>query len=399
MAVQTPAEVTGEELESRVAALLAEYPPDETPEEVFWGAQFDAGLTSVDFPVGHGGLGLSPDLNRVVQETLLAGGAPANVGRNFIGLGMAAPTIVAHGTEAQKRRWLRPLFTNEEIWCQLFSETGAGSDIADLATRAVRDGDEWVVDGQKVWTSFAHTARFGLLLARTDPGLPKHRGLTYFVVDMSAPGVDIRPLYQMTGDAEFNEVFLSGVRVPDSMRLGAVGEGWRVALTTLMNERVAIGGGVPPRGSGPIAEALALWSARPAGEAVRDELVKHWVAAEVARLTNVRAKQLGEAGTPGPEGSVGKLAFALVNQRIYEFCMRLMGPEAMCYPGYEMRRPERGNDNPDVRRMFLRSRAFSIEGGTSEIMRNILGERVLGLPPEPRVDRDVAWNDRRRRPS
>jgi len=380
---------------TKLDELLAKYPPASTPTQEFLGARFDAGLAWVWFPEGCGGLGLPPDLQGLVERTLRKAGAPDETGRNPIGYGMAAPTIVTHGTPEQRARYLRPLFTCEEIWCQLFSEPGAGSDVAGLATRAVRDGDEWVVNGQKVWTTLAHTAAFGLLLARTDPDVPKHRGLTYFVLDMHAPGVEVRPLRQMTGDAEFNEVFMTDVRVPDSCRLDAVGAGWRVAMTTLMNERVAIGGGVSSRGGGPIAELLGIWRQRGGGTAVeRDRLVRLWVASEVLRLTNLRARQLRQAGTPGPEGSVAKLVSAELNQRIYECCVDLLGLEGGLLPSnYVMRRPERaGFAGEDPRWSFLRSRANTIEGGTSEIMRNILGERVLGLPGEPRVDKDIPWS-------
>jgi alkylation response protein AidB-like acyl-CoA dehydrogenase len=251
-----------------------------------------------------------------------------------------------------------------------------------------------VVSGQKVWTTLGHNARWGLLVARTDPNAVKHKGLTYFVLDMHAPGVEVRPLRQITGDAEFNEVFMTDVRVPDRERLGDVGEGWRVSLTTLMNERVAIGGGVSQQGSGPIAQAVRLWAARPRKDAVmRDRVTKVWIDAEVNRLTNLRARQLRQAGTPGPEGSVGKLAFAELNKRIYELCVDLMGMDGTLYESnYEMRRPDRAAlTDGDPRFLFLRCRANSIEGGTSEIMRNILGERVLGLPGEPRVDKDRPW--------
>ena len=243
--------------------LLATHDPTSTPPVEFAGARFDAGLAWVWFPEGFGGLGVSPDLQGIVERQLRPVGAPNDIERNVIGYGMAAPTILTHGTDEQRDALLRPLFTCEEIWCQLFSEPGAGSDVAGLATRAVRDGDEWVVNGQKVWTTLAHTARWGLLLARTDPEAEKHRGMTYFIVDMQAPGVEVRPLRQMTGDAEFNEVFFTDVRIPDSARLDAVGAGWRVAMTTLMNERVAIGGGVAARNTGPIHDALHIWR-RPA---------------------------------------------------------------------------------------------------------------------------------------
>ncbi len=382
---------------SRLRDLLAEHDPASTPAVEFLGARFDAGLAWVSFPVGLGGLGLSPDLQGLVERELRAVDAPNEADRNVIGYGMAAPTVLTHGTEEQRARYLRPLFTCEEVWCQLFSEPGAGSDVAGLATRAVRDGDEWVVNGQKVWTTLAHTSSWGLLVARTDPDVPKHRGLTYFIVDMHAPGVDVRPLRQITGEAEFNEVFFTDVRIPDSNRLDAVGAGWRVATTTLMNERVAIGGGVVARSSGPIHEALRIWKDKADKTSTqRDRLMELWVESEVARLTNMRARALRTAGTPGPEGSVAKLVGAELNKHVYEFCVDLMGMTGTLFPThYEMRRPDRAvfSGGADPRHTFLRSRANSIEGGTSEIMRNILGERVLGLPGEPRMDKDRAWSE------
>ncbi len=397
----SPDEAADDELDALVDRLLADLPPASTPPEVFLGAQFDRGLAWVHYPRGRGGLGLSPALHRrVVSRVREAGGASAAT-RNALGYGMVAPTLLAHGTAAQLDRYLRPLYTGEEIWCQLFSEPGAGSDVASLATRAERDGDEWVLNGQKVWTTGAHLARFGLLLARTDPDVPKHAGITCFLVDMHASGVEVRPLYQITGDAEFNEVFFTDVRMHDDTRVGAVGDGWHVAVTTLMNERVAIGGNVTERGTGPISEAMRLWRRRwkddpsPQALVLRDRLVQRWVAHEVARLTNLRALHNRRAGTPGPEGSVGKLAYAEDNKRTLDLCMDLMGADAMLYGSdYPRTRPsEIGISAHDVRRLFLRTRANSIEGGTSEVMRNIVGERVLGLPGEPRVDRDVPWKD------
>ncbi|MGH3431251.1 MAG: acyl-CoA dehydrogenase family protein, partial [Thermocrispum sp.] len=242
-----------EDLRQRVAAFLAAHHPASTDRLEFLRARYDAGLAWVAYPEGHGGLGYPQALQAAVDEQLAAAGAPDNdPQRNGIGLGMAAPTILAFGTEQQRRRYLRPLWTGEQVWCQLFSEPGAGSDLAAVATRAVRDGAEWVVNGQKVWTSGAHHARFGILVARTDPDLPKHRGLSYFLCDMTVPGVDVRPLRQITGEAEFNEVFLTQVRVPDALRVGEVGDGWRVANSTLTNERVAIGGSDIERESGMI---------------------------------------------------------------------------------------------------------------------------------------------------
>ena len=265
----------------------------------------------------------------------------------------------------------------------------------------MRDGDEWVVTGQKVWTTLAHLASFGLLIARTDPEQPKHKGLTAFLLDMHAPGVEVRPLYQITGEAEFNEVFMTEVRVPDSARLGDVGDGWRVAITTLMNERVSIGGGVSRRGEGAIGDALRVWKERWAGttsahaSVLRDRLVQTWVRAEVTRLTNLRAAQNRTAGTPGPEGSVAKLAFAEENKRIYELCVDLLGADGMRHSSdYPRIRPEHvALGTTDVTKAFLRVRANSIEGGTSEVMRNILAERVLGLPGDPKPDTGLPWKD------
>ena len=390
------AEATSDE--ARVLALceqlMAEAPPATTSPVEFLGRQFDLGLAWVHFPEGHGGLGLSPKLQKTINETLQNAGAPLAYPRNPIGHGMGAPTVVTHGSDEQKQRYLRPLFTGEEIWCQMFSEPGAGSDVASLSTTAVRDGDEWIVNGQKVWTTLAHLSRWGMLVARTDPDAPKHKGLTYFVVDMHAPGVEVRPLRQMTGDAEFNEVFFNDVRVPDTERLSDSGDGWRVALTTLMNERVAIGGAIPPRGSGLIREAMKAWRSAPDHDPVRrDELVRLWIEAEVLRLTNIRASQLRSIGTPGPEGSVGKSLAAEHNKRVMNFAVDVMGASGMLYTTYEMHRPEGALRWDCPQKAFLRMRANSIEGGTTEVMKNILGERVLGLPGDVRVDKDLPWKD------
>ena len=384
-----------------VDGLLADHPPASTPAQEFLGAQFDRGLAWVHFAPDSGGLGLSPKDQQRVQTRLGGAGAPSSGVRNPIGYGMCAPTIATHGTPEQKARYLRPLFTNEEIWCQLFSEPGAGSDVAGLSSRAERDGDEWVLNGQKVWTTLAHMSAFGLIIARTNPDVPKHRGLTAFLVDMKAAGVEVRPLYQITGEAEFNEVFFTDVRMPDAARLGDVGEGWHVAVTTLMNERVSIGGAVTARNTGPINDALKIWKERWQGDTspqalvLRDRLVAAYIRSETLSMTNARAAATRKAGTPGPEGSVAKLAYAEENKRIYDLCMDLLGPEAMLFPaGYPMVRPERvGLNSRDVRKLFLRMRANSIEGGTSEVMRNILGERVLGLPGDVRTDKELPWKD------
>ena len=390
-----------ETIDALIDELLEAYPPASTEPVTFLGAQFDRGLAWAHFPVGDGGLGASPAAQLHVLQRLASAGAPSAVVRNVIGYGMVAPTLAEHGTTEQKRRYLRPLFTGEEVWCQLFSEPGAGSDVAGLATRAERDGDEWRVNGQKVWTTLAHVAAFGLLIARTDPDVAKHRGITAFLVDMAAPGVVVRPLYQITGEAEFNECFFTDVRIPDDQRLGNVGDGWRVSITTLMNERVSIGGSVPPRGSGLIGAALSIWhdrwSARDDGHAhaMRSQLLQAWVRNEVARLTNWRASDLRRVGTPGPEGSAAKLVFAEENQRTSELCVDLLGADGMLYgSSFPLVRPiESAFNSGDARKAFLRMRANSIEGGTSEVLRNIIGERVLGLPGEPRVDKDLAWKD------
>ncbi len=397
--IDKPAEAahaTEHGVDALIDELLQSFPPASTDAVTFLGAQFDRGLAWVHFPVGRGGLDLPPKSQSVIDARLRAAGAPQASSRNPIGHGMGAPTVVSWGSDQQKSRYLRPMFTGEEVWCQLFSEPGAGSDVAGLSSSAVKDGEEWIVNGQKVWTTLAHLARWGMLVARTDPTSPKHSGLTYFVVDMKGPGVEVRPLRQMTGDAEFNEVFFTDARIPDEERLGNVGDGWRVALTTLMNERVSIGGAVIPRGGGQIAQAVRLYKeyegrmSDAQRGAARDQLMSLWVAAEATRLTNLRASANRKIGTPGPEGSTGKLAFAELNQAISEFCMNLMGADALLFDEYNLHRTgAMGGVNPQYQ--FLRNRANSIEGGTSEVMRNILGERVLGLPGDVRTDKDRPW--------
>ncbi len=385
-----------QKVSSLIDELLAEFPPRSTDAATFLGAQFDKGLAWVHFEVGHGGLGLNPKLQRTINERLFAAGAPNPVARNPIGHGMCGPTVAVWGSPEQKKRYLRPLFTGEEVWCQLFSEPGSGSDFAGLSAKGVKDGEEWIMNGQKVWTTLAHLSRFGLLIVRTDPEAVKHAGLTAFVVDMQAPGVEVRPLYQITGEAEFNEVYFTDVRVPNHEMLGNIGDGWRVSLTTLMNERVSIGGAIPAKGSGPIRDALKVWKELPADRrdpSTRDELTALWIRAELLRLTNIRASQNRKMGDPGPEGSIAKLAMAELNKDIYSFAVSMMGAEGMLFPsGYQMIRPEHAMGLENPQKAFLRSRANSIEGGTSEVMRNILGERVLGLPGDVRVDRDVAWS-------
>ena len=383
-----------------VEEFLAAHDPSSMDDREFRGARFDAGLAWVHFPEGLGGLGLRPDLNREIERRMRLAGAAAADPTSFF-QALAGPTIVTHGSEEQKRRFLRPMFTGEERWCQLFSEPGAGSDFAGLATRAVRDGDEWIVNGQKVWNTLAHLADWGMLVTRTDPESPKHRGMTYFAVDMRAPGVEVRPLRQITGEAEFNEVYLTDTRIPDDQRIGAEGEGWRVALTTLMNERTAIGSGgagssKPVRG-GPANDAVRIWADLDAIERTetrKARLMELWVRGEVARLTNLRAAESLRTGNPGPEGSVAKLEFANLNKELYDFCIDLLGAAGMVDYDYTFRRPtelDATGASKSPQYAFLRVRANSIEGGTSEILKNIIGEQVLGLPGEPRVDKDLPW--------
>jgi alkylation response protein AidB-like acyl-CoA dehydrogenase len=311
-----------------------------------------------------------------------------------MGIGMCGPTLVARGTRDQQERFLRPIFTAEEIWCQLFSEPGAGSDVAGLATRAVADGDEWVVNGSKIWTSMAHRARFGLLLARTDPEAPKHKGLTAFVIDMHQPGVEVRPIRSMAGASGFNEVFFTNATIPDAMRVGDVGDGWRVANATLMNERVSIGSEVAPRGSGPIAGAVKAWAqCKNPNPILRDRLLRLWTDAEVLRLGSLRAQGKREKGVPGPEGSVLKLLSGRVQTGVSELVVDLMGADGtLCRPYTREQIDEREAMSGDPVMSFIGSVGGTIAGGTTQIQMNILGERVLGLPREPGLDPNTPWS-------
>jgi len=367
----------------RLARLLSEHDPGATDEAVFRGARFDAGLARVDFPPGCGGLGAEPALQGVADDLLATAGVADGWPLNPVGVGAVAAAVVAHGTDAQRARWLRPIFTCEEVWCLLYTEPGAGSDLAAVTTAAVHDpdGEVWTVTGHKVFSTLAHVARWGLLLARSDPDGPKHGGLTCLAVDMRAPGVQVRPLRQMDGDAEFDEVLLHGVRVPDCDRIGGDGNGWTVALTTLDHERQALARPGRTRGSGPIAEALRLWREQGDHDPVmRDRLARLWIEAEAARLTAVRVA----AGAPSA-APVARLLTSEVDQRIWEFCVELLGPSGALYDDWNLGIPRAaGESGRDVRRAFLRSRALTIQGGTAEISRSLLAERVLGLPPEPR---------------
>ena len=339
---------------------------------------FDAGFGWITGPLRYGGRGLPGSFQRLYSSIEARFEIPSQAPR-MIGLGMIAPTILAHGTEVAKKRYLRSLWRGDIIACQLFSEPGAGSDLASLQTRAVRDGDEWIVNGQKVWTSGAHYSDIGEIICRTDPDLPKHKGLTGFVVDMHAPGVEVRPLRQMTGGASFNEVFFSDVRIPADHLLGDVNGGWTVALTTLMNERAAIGGGGgSAAGSGALQRLIDL--ARHLGASsdplIRQELADTWINVQVAGYNNERALAKIRAGQlPGPELSVAKLSLTENMRRMAELASHILGVRITADSG------EWGTYAWS--QFLLGVPGMRLAGGTDEVMRNILGERVLGLPKEP----------------
>ena len=394
-------QLDSEELVNRRLEELIDFRTDGQDLQEFWGKQFDLGLAWVQFPEGSGGLGLNPKYQMIITERLRSEGiSQQNRIANILGVGMGAPTIIEYGTPEQIQKYLKPMFTAEEIWCQLFSEPGSGSDLASLSTKAVDDGDGYIVNGQKVWTTLGHLAKWGLLVTRTDPNAPKHRGLTFFIVDMESAGVEVRPLRQITGEAEFNEVYFTDTKIPKENILGGLGEGWRVSLATLMNERVAIGGNVRERGSGAPGHLVQIWKDKDLKDPIqKDKLIELWIQQVAVRLTNIRASELREKGTPGPEGSTSKLYEAEINKASYEFGMELLGNDGLLFPrGYSLTQPELNFDNDtfgftDTQSLFLRSRANSIEGGTSEIMRNIIAERVLGLPGEQKLDKDKPWKD------
>jgi alkylation response protein AidB-like acyl-CoA dehydrogenase len=306
---------------------------------------------------------------------------------------MLGPTIIAHGTDEQKQRHLGPMLHADEVWCQLFSEPAAGSDLAGIQSRAKRQDDgSWILNGQKVWTTNAQFAAFGLLLARTDADVPKHKGLTMFIVDMHQPGVEVRPIRSMAGASGFNEVFFTDARLPDEWRVGEIGEGWSVANATLMNERVAIGGDAPPRGSGPIAGAVAAYqAATDPSPADRDRLMRIWIEAELLRLGGLRAQALRSKGVPGPEGSVLKLLQGRLSQDISEFVVDMLGASGMLCTKYTGARGEPLSE-PDPVIAFVASPASTIAGGSNDIQRNIIGDRVLGLPREPGFDPNTPWS-------
>ncbi len=340
---------------------------------------FDGGWAGLGWPVEHGGRDLPIAQRAIWAHELSAAGVPPPI--NLLGEAIAGPTILAHGTEDQKRRFLPPILTAEEIWCQLFSEPDAGSDMAAVTTTATREGDEWVVCGHKTWSSGAHYADWAILLARTDWDVPKHQGCTYFLLDMHQPGITVRPLRQMTGGAAFNEVILDGARIPDAQRLGAVGEGWKVAVTTLMHERLHLGLGLARAGGG-VERLLADVRRRGVGgdPAVRQLAAQLAIDARCVQYLGWRIVfKLSHGEVPGPEGAVAKLASARVSRRYDELADAMRGPGAMVRDEYTL--------------LQLWVPATRIAGGTDEVLKNLIAERVLGLPPEPRSDKDVPFRD------
>jgi alkylation response protein AidB-like acyl-CoA dehydrogenase len=342
---------------------------------------FDGGFIGVTWPREYGGQGLTFVEEMILHEEMALQKAPPIL--NILGVGMAGPTIIAYGTEEQKKRYPAKILSCEEIWCQGYSEPNSGSDLASLQTRAVKDGDHYVINGQKVWTSLAHVADWMMLLARTDPEAPKHKGISYFLLDMHAPGVTVKPLRQMTGDAEFNEVFFDNVRVHERQVLGEVNNGWAVGLTTLMYERLALGFGLQVRLRIALESLIEMGRrVEKTGRAVtrdpllRQKLAQLWIDTEALKYTGARAiTKLLRGELPGPEASAGKMGWVETHQKLQELAMEIEGPYAQLTRG-----SERAIDGGVWQYGFLRSRANSIEGGTTEIQKNIIGERVLGLP-------------------
>jgi alkylation response protein AidB-like acyl-CoA dehydrogenase len=342
---------------------------------------YDAGFIGLTWPKEYGGRGLTFLEEMILHEEMALAKAPPVL--NILGVGMAGPTIIAYGTEEQKQRYPAKILSCEEIWCQGYSEPNAGSDLASLQTRAVKDGDHWVINGQKVWTSLAHIADYMMLLARTDPEAPKHKGITYFLLDLKLPGVTVKPLVQMTGDAEFNEVFFDNVRVHESQVLGGVNNGWAVGLTTLMYERLALGFGLQVRlrialdGLVDLARKMDKQGRSVVKDPVmRQKIAQLWIDTECLKYTGARAiTKLLKGEIPGPEASTGKMGWVETHQKLQELAMEIEGPYSQLLRGSDW-----AVDGGLWQYTFLRSRANSIEGGTTEIQKNIIGERILGLP-------------------
>jgi len=351
--------------------------------------KYDSGWACIHWPKEYGGRGATP-IERVIwsQEE---GELGALSGLFIIGQGMCAPTVMAHGSEESKQRHIPKIASGEEIWCQLFSEPASGSDLAGLRTKAEKDGDDWVINGQKIWTSGAHYADFGILITRTDPTVPKHKGLTMFYLDMRSPGIDIRPIKQVSGRSDFNEVYFTDVRIPDSQRLGEVGNGWQVSLTTLMNERLAVGGGFPTNFEEmfDMARELEGEDGPVIAEAdVREQLADWYIRSAGLRNTQNRmTSALSRGEAPGPEASITKLVLGINRQNM---ASTMLDIQDMC--GVLTGKDEAVNE-AQFQEIFFRAAAHRIEGGTDEILRNIIAERVLGLPPDIRVDKTVPFNE------
>jgi alkylation response protein AidB-like acyl-CoA dehydrogenase len=328
----------------------------------------DAGWAGLSWPKEYGGRGATLIEQAIFNEEIVRAKAPQVA--NVLGLVMGGPVVIAHGTEEQKQRYLKPILTAEEIWCQGFSEPDSGSDLASLKTKAVKDNGDWVVTGQKVWTTFAHEAKWCMLVARTDFDAPKHKGLTYFLMDMEQDAVEVRPLRQITGEAEFNELFIHEARIPDENVVGGVGNGWMVALTTLMHERAGLAFGLQVQLKIALGELMELARERGLDDdpVTRQKLAQIYIESEAIRLNASRGlTQIMKTGIPGPEGSLTKWQWSDTNQALTETAMDIMGPDAPVI-------------DQDWTYRFLRARANSIEGGTTEILKNIIAERVLGLP-------------------
>ena len=352
--------------------------------------KYDAGWACMGWAPEFGGRGASAIEEVIWRQEESQYDLPANF--FLIGQGMIGPTLMAWASDEDKARFLPPLASGEEVWCQLFSEPAGGSDLAALRTRAERDGDDWVINGQKIWTSGAHYSDYGVIVVRTDPTVPKHKGLSYFYVDMKAPGVEVKPIKQLTGDSDFNEVYFTDVRVSDSQRLGEVGQGWQVSLTTLMNERAAIGGSF-----GQMDVSLAMSVAeeveidgRPALEdtAVRARIANWYVQEAGLKYTGYRSlTALSRGALPGPENSIGKLVGAPKMQAMSSYLMDLLGASGAIAD--ESLAAKAGI----IQRAYMGAPGLRIAGGTDEIMANIIAERVLGLPQEPRLDKGIPFNE------
>ncbi len=348
--------------------------------------KYDNGWAVLTWPEEYGGRGARAIESVIWRQEESSFRTPSTMVFG-IGLGMLGPTLMAHGSDAQKKAHLERMARGDDIWCQLFSEPSAGSDLAGLRTSAVRDGSDWVINGQKIWTSGAHYSRYGMLVARTDPSVAKHDGLTYFIIDMEAAGIEIRPIKQISGSSNFNEVFFTDVRVPDSSRVGGVGEGWRVSITTLMNERASLGGGSSYGLSVDDLIRLARGLEIGGRPAIEDSAVRQRIAEFHVRLRGVEhtgnrtLTALSRGATPGPESSIGKLVTAPLGQQLASFAIELQSMAGAAI------------DDLGAQHAYLNAPGIRLAGGTDEIMRNILAERVLGLPPEPRADKGMPFRD------